>query len=75
MTLTGDVVLVQGDNVARGDKLVIQNKTGHSEFFSNVTGRNKPGRVRTVIYNNGQTTTTTTAPGESSAAPTAPAKR
>lgn len=75
ITMTGDVVLVQGDNVARGDKLVIHVKDGHSEFFSNETGRNKPGRVRTVIYNNGQTTTTTTGQGESPPASAAPAKR
>ena len=54
ITLTGDVTVVQGDNVARGDRLVIHVKDNHSEFFSNVAGRNKPGRVRTVIYNNGQ---------------------
>ncbi len=79
ITLTGDVTVVQGDNVARGDKLVIHVKDNHSEFFSAVTGRNKPGRVRTVIYNNGQTNGPASPPAAASsspapaAAPTTPA--
>jgi lipopolysaccharide export system protein LptA len=54
ITLTGDVVVVQGDNVVKGDKLVIQVKTGHADIISNATGRNKPERVRGVFYNAAQ---------------------
>jgi lipopolysaccharide export system protein LptA len=55
ITMTGDVVMVQGDNVVKGDKIVIQVKTGHADIISNATGRNKPERVRGVFYNqNGQ---------------------
>jgi lipopolysaccharide export system protein LptA len=54
ITMTGDVVVVQGDNVIKGDKLVIEVKTGHANIISNATGRNKPERVRGVFYNNGQ---------------------
>ena len=64
ITMTGDVVVVQGDNVVKGDKLVIQVKTGHADIISNATGRNKPERVRGVFYNGA----TTPAPG----APAAP---
>ena|SRR5665213_3502578 len=58
ITMTGNVVAVQGKNVARGDKMVIDRKTSHSTMVSDVTGRNKPNRVRAVIYSqsqNGQT--------------------
>jgi lipopolysaccharide export system protein LptA len=64
ITMTGDVVVVQGDNVVKGDKLVIQVKTGHADIVSNATGRNKPERVRGVFYNGA----TAPAPG----APAAP---
>jgi lipopolysaccharide export system protein LptA len=53
ITMTGDVVVVQGDNVVKGDKLVIQVKTGHADIISNAQGRNKPERVRGVFYNGG----------------------
>jgi lipopolysaccharide export system protein LptA len=54
ITMTGDVVVVQGDNVIKGDKLIIQVKTGHADVISNATGRNKPERVRGVFYNANQ---------------------
>jgi lipopolysaccharide export system protein LptA len=54
ITMTGDVVVVQGENVVKGDKLIIQVKTGHTDIVSNVTGRNNPERVRGVFYNQGQ---------------------
>ena len=54
ITMTGDVVVVQGDNVIKGDKLVIQVKTGHADVISNTTGRSKPERVRGVFYNQAQ---------------------
>jgi lipopolysaccharide export system protein LptA len=54
ITMTGNVVLVQGKNVATGDKLVIQQKTGHSTL-STLPGKASPQRVRAVLYPN-QTT-------------------
>jgi lipopolysaccharide export system protein LptA len=54
VTMTGDVVVVQGKNVQRGDKMIMDIKTGHTQVFSNVTGRNKPGRVRGVFYSENQ---------------------
>jgi lipopolysaccharide export system protein LptA len=48
--MTGDVVAVQGQNVLRGERLVINTKTGQGQMQTNVKGRNKPGRVRGVFY-------------------------
>lgn len=50
ITLTGAVIVVQGKSVVRGDRLVINTKTGQAQMSSNVTGRNKAGRVRGVFY-------------------------
>jgi lipopolysaccharide export system protein LptA len=52
ITVTGDVVAVQGKNVMRGEKMVINVKTGDGQMDTSVHGRNKPGRVRSVIYPN-----------------------
>ena len=52
ITVTGDVVAVQDKNVMRGDRMVINVNTGDGQMEANATGRNKPGRVRTVIYPN-----------------------
>lgn len=54
ITLTGGVVVVQGKNVLRGDKMVIDRKTGHTTAVSDATGRSNPNRVRAVIYNDNQ---------------------
>ena len=51
ITMTGNVVVVQGQNVLKGDKMVIDVKSGHTQVFSNAIGRNKPDRVRGVFYN------------------------
>lgn len=51
ITMTGDVVLVQGKNVTKGDKLVIDVKTNHAVLTSTAQGRNRPERVRGVFYN------------------------
>jgi lipopolysaccharide export system protein LptA len=71
ITMTGDVVLVQGKNVTKGDKLVIEVKTNHAVLTSTAQGRNRPERVRGVFYNansaNSANTGATPAPG----APTA----
>lgn len=50
ITLTGDVVVVQGKNVARGDRLTVNVETGHAEMSSNAKGRGAEGRVRGVFY-------------------------
>jgi lipopolysaccharide export system protein LptA len=71
ITITGDVVVVQGDNVVKGDKLIIQVKTGHANIISNATGRNKPERVRGVFYNTAQAAPAQPA-GASAAKPSKP---
>jgi lipopolysaccharide export system protein LptA len=43
VTLTGDVVMTQGQNVLRGDKLVVNLSSGVSRVESSQTGR---GRVQ-----------------------------
>ncbi len=50
LTITGDVVAVQGQNVLRGSKLVVNTQTGQAQMQSVNKGRNKPGRVRGVFY-------------------------
>lgn len=54
ITITGDVVAAQGQNVLRGDRLVINVQTGQAQMHTNVKGRGKPGRVRGVFYPNQQ---------------------
>ena len=56
ITLTGNVIVVQGKSVVRGDRLTINTRTGQAQMSSNVTGRNKAGRVRGVFYPNQGTT-------------------
>jgi lipopolysaccharide export system protein LptA len=74
ITMTGDVVVVQGENVVKGDKLVIQVKTGHADIISNTTGRSKPERVRGVFYNSNQSAPAAATPAPAPAAPAKPAK-
>jgi lipopolysaccharide export system protein LptA len=52
ITFTGDVVAAQGQNVIRGERLVITVSTGQAQMQTDVKGRNKPGRVRGVFYPN-----------------------
>jgi lipopolysaccharide export system protein LptA len=52
ITVTGQVVAVQGQNVITGKKMVINNQTGEGHMEGEARGRNQPGRVRTVIYPN-----------------------
>ena len=56
ITLTGNVIVVQGKSVVRGDRLIINTRTGQAQMSSNATGRNKAGRVRGVFYPNQGTT-------------------
>lgn len=53
ITLTGNVIIVQDKNVAHGDKLVLNVKTGAADMTSNATGRNNPNRVRGVFFPSG----------------------
>ena len=66
ITMTGDVVIVTGENVVKGDKLVIQVKTGHATIVSDAKGRNQPERVRGVFYSN---STSSASKPEGAAAP------
>jgi lipopolysaccharide export system protein LptA len=50
ITFTGDVVAVQGKNVLRGAKLVVNTKTNYAQMQTNSKGRNSPNRVRGVFY-------------------------
>ena len=51
ITMTGNVVMVQGKNVVRSDKMIMNRKTSQTTVISDATGRNTPNRVRAVIYN------------------------
>lgn len=54
ITVTGNVIVVQGKNVLRGDRMVIDRKTGLTSVDSKATGRSNPNRVRALIYNDNQ---------------------
>jgi lipopolysaccharide export system protein LptA len=60
--VTGDVVLVKGKDVARGDKLTVNTKTNDAKLESNSAGKSAR-RVRAVFYQD----------DKKSAAPAAPA--
>jgi lipopolysaccharide export system protein LptA len=49
VVVTGDVVAVRGQDVARGDRMTIKTKTNDVKMESNATGRGKT-RVRAVVY-------------------------
>ncbi len=53
ITLSGNVVLVQGKSVGKGDKLVINRATGQSVLSSNNPAA-ASGRIRTILYPNQQ---------------------
>lgn len=53
LTLTGAVVLSQGENAIRGDRLEVNLKTGRSRVVSSAKTENK-GRVRAVFKPNRQ---------------------
>ena len=52
ITITGDVIVVQGQSVVHGDKLVIDLKTNKATMVSDAHGRGAPGRVRGIFYPN-----------------------
>ena len=49
ITMTGDVVLRQGQNVAQGDRLTVNTRTNDSRLTTNSPGTGS-GRVRSVLY-------------------------
>lgn len=50
VTMTGDVVAVQGQNVLRGARMVFNTKTGEGRMVGTATGRNAAARPRGVFY-------------------------
>ena len=50
VTLTGDVVAVQDQNVLRGTRMVFNTKTGEGRMVGSATGVNAKGRPRGVFY-------------------------
>lgn len=50
ITMTGDVVAAQGQNVIRGERMIINTKTGEGQMVGQTTGRNQQNRVRGVFY-------------------------
>jgi lipopolysaccharide export system protein LptA len=49
ITMTGDVVLRQGQNVATGDRLTVNTRTNDSRLEAASPGTG-PNRVRSVLY-------------------------
>ena len=52
LTITGDVIVSQGQSVVHGDRLTIDTKTGRATMGA--SGHGASGRVRGVFYPNGQ---------------------
>jgi len=52
ITITGDVIVAQGQSVVHGDRLVIDVKSGRATMVSNAKGRGVSGRVRGIFYPN-----------------------
>jgi lipopolysaccharide export system protein LptA len=50
VVITGNVIVVQGNDVARGEKLTLNVSTRDAKMESGVTGPGKTGRVRGVFY-------------------------
>ena len=77
IVMTGNVIVVQnGKNVVRGDKMIIQVSTRHVTIDSNAKGRGTPGRVRGVFYPNqpGAPGSVTAGPGRAASGQAAPAQ-
>ncbi len=54
VTLTGDVIVEQGQSVIHGEKLIIDVRTGHASMASGGQARSSSGRVRGIFYANEQ---------------------
>jgi len=70
VTVTGDVIAVQGQNVLRGTKMVFNTQTGEGHMAGGGTGRNQQSRPRGVFYPSHKTQPAAQAPAAApSAAP------
>lgn len=72
IVMTGDVVVAQGKDVARGDKLIIKVSTKQFTMVSNASGARAPNRVRGVFYPKKKDEAAPGAAPESAAAAPAP---
>lgn len=50
IVMVGDVIAAQGQNVLRGERMVINTQTGQGQMLGQTKGRNTPNRVRGVFY-------------------------
>jgi lipopolysaccharide export system protein LptA len=57
ITMTGDVVAVQGQNVLRGDKMIFNTDTGQGQVVGSAKGRGAKDRPRGVFYPQSSATT------------------
>ncbi len=55
ITITGDVIVGQGQSVVHGDKLVVDTNTNKATMVSNAKGQGARGRVRGIFYPNNAT--------------------
>ena len=70
ITLTGNVILLQDKNVVKGEKLVIEQKSGHSTLYA--SPKVDKGRVRGVFYPSSQNAQTPAAAKPAASAPKKP---
>jgi len=56
ITITGDVIAVQDQNVTRASRIVYNVKTGEARVTGTAKGRNAAGRPRAVLYPSKKTT-------------------
>jgi len=68
ITLTGNVVISQGQNVVHGERVVVDTVTGNARVEAQHTGGGTPSRVRALIQpnkgqNSGAANTMTVGPG------------
>ena len=52
ITMTGDVIVVQGQSVIHGEKLIIDVRSGHATMAAADGARASSGRVRGIFYPN-----------------------
>ncbi|PVM89708.1 organic solvent tolerance protein OstA [Caulobacter radicis] len=50
IVVTGNVIAIQGQDVARGDRMVVNTKTNDVRMESTTKGAGKKNRVRAVVY-------------------------
>ncbi len=65
--VTGDVVLVKGKDVARGDKLTVNTKTNDAKLESNASAKTTQRRVRAVFYQDDKKNDAPAAPAQPAA--------